>query len=77
VTLVYVRVRGAPKLRRKNIWLVEKYYKFGWNSASHKKIGGGAAQVNKIQRGGLWLTDADALPTKCHTAGSLAQDRES
>jgi len=42
----------APKLRRRNIWLAEKYYKFGWNLASRKKIGDGAAKVNKIRRGG-------------------------
>jgi len=38
VTFIYVRVRGAQKLRRKNIWLAEKYYKFGWDLASRKKI---------------------------------------
>jgi len=37
VTLIYVRVRGAPKLRRKNIRLAEKYYKFGFDSAIRKK----------------------------------------
>jgi len=36
----------------KNIRVAEKYYKFGWDSASRQKIGGGEAQVNKIRRGG-------------------------
>jgi len=49
VTLIYVRVRGAPKTM------------FGWlrnitNSAGIRLVanefGGGAAQVNKIRRGG-------------------------
>jgi len=30
-------VCGAPKLCQKNIRLAEKYYKFGWDSASRKK----------------------------------------
>jgi len=52
VALIYVRVRGAPKLRRKNIQLAKKYYKLGWNLVSHKKFGGSVAQVNKIRPGG-------------------------
>ena len=38
VTLIYIRVSGAPKLHWKNIRLAVKYYKFGWDSASRKKI---------------------------------------
>jgi len=30
-------VRGVPKLRRRNIRLAEKYYKFDWDSARRKK----------------------------------------
>jgi len=41
-----------PKLRRKNIRLAEKYTNSAGIRLSSKKIGGGAARVNKIRRGG-------------------------
>jgi len=54
-------------VRRKNIRLAERYYKFGWDSASRN----GAAQVNKVLRGGarwrrMGLDVAFDISDKCH-----------